>query len=193
MSSANPVFTIGHSTRSTDELIALLNEHGVARLLDVRRFPGSRRHPHFSREALAASLGAVGIEYAHEPGLGGRRKGRSDSPHTAWRVAGFRAYADHMESDEFRAAFSRLVDRAEAKRTAIMCAEATPWRCHRQLIADALTARGHEVLHILGPGRTQPHALNPAARLLPDGRLLYPADGDEQMKLFDPDEPSPTD
>ncbi len=192
-SSSKSVFTVGHSTRSADELLSLLREHDVACLVDVRRFPSSRRHPHFAGKALAGSLRAVGIEYVHEPDLGGYRKGRPDSPHTAWRVAGFRAYADHMDSDDFRAALSRLIDRAAASRTAIMCAEATPWRCHRQLIADALTVRGHEVLHILGPGRTEAHALDPAARLLPDGRLIYPAQPDEQIRLFDPSDPNSRD
>lgn len=167
------IYTIGHSTRSREELLELLREHHIARLVDVRRFPGSRRHPHFARQALSASLPAAGIEYAHEPGLGGYRKPRLDSPNTAWRAAGFRAYADHMDSDEFREVLGRLIDHAEEKATAIMCAEAVPWRCHRQLISDALVARGHEVVHILGPDKTDAHELNPNARLLADDRLEY--------------------
>ncbi|NIQ55866.1 MAG: DUF488 family protein, partial [Gammaproteobacteria bacterium] len=141
------IYTIGHSTRGADELIDLLREHGVTRLVDVRRFPTSRRHPHFSRDPLAAALEGVGIDYAHEGDLGGYRTPRQDSPNTAWRARGFQAYADHMETEGFRAALERLEEAAERAPTAIMCAEAVPWRCHRQLIADALVARGHRVIH----------------------------------------------
>jgi len=130
------LFTIGHSTRAIGELLALLAEHGIETLIDVRRFPGSRRHPQFSREALAASLAAAGIEYVHEPDLGGRRQPRPDSPNTAWRVAAFRGYADYMDSEPFAAALARLLRSAARSRTVILCAEAVPWRCHRRLIAD---------------------------------------------------------
>jgi len=170
-----PVFTLGHSTRSAEELIALLQEAGVELLVDVRRFPGSRRHPQFGREALAAALAAAGIEYRHAPDLGGRRSPRPDSPNTAWRVAAFRGYADYMDSPEFQAALSRLAAAAAERPTAILCAEAVPWRCHRRLIADALVARGVPVVHLLAPGRREPHALHPDARPLPGGRLVYPA------------------
>src|SRR6185295_8246212 len=132
-----PVFTIGHSTRAIEELLELLAEHGVRVLVDVRRYPASRRHPQFSREALAASLARAGIEYVHEPDLGGRRAARPDSQHTAWRVEAFRGYADHMETPEFKAALERLQRRAAETPTAILCAEAVPWRCHRRLISDA--------------------------------------------------------
>lgn len=177
------VFTIGHSTRGVHELIELLREHGVRTLVDVRRFPGSRRNPQFGQEALSAALAAAGVEYAHEPDLGGYRKGREDSPNTAWRTRGFRAYADHMDSPEFREALTRLIGRAEARSTAIMCAEAVPWRCHRQLISDALTARGVEVRHILGPGRADAHELNPAARVRDDGGLVYPEAGEDLFSV----------
>lgn len=175
------VYTIGHSTRSLGELIGLLRQHETERLIDVRRFPKSRRHPHFAGAALAESLPAAGIEYLHEPDMGGYRKPQADSPNTAWRVKGFRAYADHMGSAAFREALDRLVAYAQDGRTAIMCAEAVPWRCHRQLISDALVARGHEVFHILGPERTDRHELNPDARVLEDGRLIYP---EEQIGLL---------
>jgi uncharacterized protein (DUF488 family) len=177
-------YTLGHSTRTLAELLALLRERGVRTLVDVRRFPGSRRHRHFNREPLAAALGEAGIEYRHEPDLGGRRSARADSPNTAWRVEGFRAYADHMATPEFHAALDRLLGAETRRPAALLCAEAVPWRCHRQLIADALVAHGHAVRHILAPERTQEHELNPAARVLPGGRLVYPAPGDDQLPLI---------
>jgi uncharacterized protein (DUF488 family) len=157
-------------------------------LIDVRRYPGSRRFPHFGRDALAASLPAAGIEYVHESDLGGRRTPREDSPHTAWRSAAFRAYADHLESEEFRAALVRIEAAASAGRPCLMCAEAVPWRCHRQLIADALTARGGEVRHILSATRADRHAINPHARVLQDGRLVYDRAAQEGRTLFDSEE-----
>jgi uncharacterized protein (DUF488 family) len=179
-----PVFTAGHSTRPIEELLALLAENRVATLVDVRRYPASRRHPQFSRDALAASLAEAGISYVHEPDLGGRRAARPDSPHTAWRVAAFRGYADYMETPEFQAALDRLAQRAETETIAILCAEAVPWRCHRRLISDALVARGTSVLHILGPRRTDPHTLDPNARVLADGRILYAGPAGDQPSLF---------
>ena len=167
------IFTVGHSTRPQDELIAILKEVGVELLVDVRRFPGSRRHPQFGQEALRAGLGAAGIAYRHEPDLGGRRDPRPDSPNTAWRVAAFRGYADHIASREFQSALERLVAPPQIP-TAVMCAEALPWKCHRQLIADALVARGVEVVHLLGPGQRQTHMLHPAAVGRPDGVVTYP-------------------
>jgi uncharacterized protein (DUF488 family) len=180
-----PVFTVGHSTRPIEELLALLTEHEVRTLVDVRRFPGSRRHPHFSRDALAASLAGAGIQYVHEPDLGGRRAARPDSPHTAWRVEAFRGYADHMETPEFAAALDRLIQRAASETVVILCAEAVPWRCHRRLISDALVARGLQVLHILGPNRADPHELNENAHVLPGGRLLYSGPAGDQPSLFE--------
>jgi uncharacterized protein (DUF488 family) len=180
-----PVFTAGHSTRPVEELLALLAEHGVTTLVDVRRYPASRRHPQFSRDALAASLTGAGILYVHEPDLGGRRNARPDSPHTAWRVKAFRGYADYMETPEFQAALDRLILRAQHETVSILCAEALPWRCHRRLISDALVARGITVLHILGPHRADPHELDPNARLLPGGRLLYAGPAGKQPSLFD--------
>lgn len=180
-----PIFTAGHSTRSLDELLELLAGEGVEALVDVRRYPGSRRHPQFSRDALAAGLAAAGIEYAHEPHLGGRRAARPDSPHTAWRVEAFRGYADYMETPEFQAALEGLIRRGAAQRTVILCAEAVPWRCHRRLISDALVARSVEVRHILAPGRAEPHQLDANARVLPGGRLLYAGPAGDQPGLFD--------
>ncbi len=168
------VFTVGHSTRPVEELIALLAEHGVDLLVDVRRFPGSRRHPQFGRDALAASLAAAHIAYRHEGDLGGRRTAAPESPNTYWRSGGFRGYADHLATPEAQAALERLVADQRAHRPAVMCAEAVPWRCHRQLIADALVARGIEVRHILSGGRAELHALSAGARVLPGGRLVYP-------------------
>ncbi|MBW8875300.1 MAG: DUF488 domain-containing protein [Acidobacteria bacterium] len=180
-----PVYTAGHSTRSIEELLALLAGHGVTTLVDVRRYPASRRHPQFSRDALAASLAGAGIQYVHEPDLGGRRSAHPGSPHTAWRVEAFRGYADYMETPEFQAALDRLIWRSQGETVAILCAEAVPWRCHRRLISDALVARGIAVLHILGPGRADPHELDPNARILPGGRLLYAGPAGDQPSLFD--------
>lgn len=182
-----PVFTLGHSTRPIGEFLDLLREHGVQVLVDVRRYPMSRRHPQFSRDSLAASLQEAGIRYMHEPDLGGRRAPRPGSPHTAWRVEAFRGYADHMETPEFGAALERLMERAPRETVAILCAEAVPWRCHRRLISDALVARDVDVLHILGPGRADPHELDPNARILPGGRLLYAGPAGDQPSLFGDD------
>ncbi len=158
------VHTVGHSTRSLADFLGVLATHEISAIADVRRFPGSRRHPHFARDALAGALADVGVGYRWLPGLGGRRSPRADSPHVAWRSESFRAYADHMETPEFRDALASLLELAEERRTAIMCAEAVPWRCHRQLIADALVARGVEVRHVLGPGAPARHRLTVFAR-----------------------------
>jgi uncharacterized protein (DUF488 family) len=161
------LFTIGHSTRGLEEFLALLAASGVGRLADVRRFPGSRRHPHFAREALAVALATRGIAYRHFPGLGGRRRARRDSPHLAWEVEGFRGYADHMEGAEFGASLAELEAWAAEEPAAavcVMCAEAHPSQCHRRLLADALVRDGFRVVHILAPGRSAEHALTPFAR-----------------------------
>ncbi|TMQ24134.1 MAG: DUF488 domain-containing protein [Candidatus Rokuibacteriota bacterium] len=166
-------WSVGHSTRTLEDLVALLHEHGVRLVADVRRFPRSRRHPQFDTAALADALPAAGVAYVHLPGLGGFRRAQRDSPNTAWRNSSFRGYADYMQTDEFAGHLAALVALAGATPTAIMCAEAVPWRCHRSLIADALVARGTVVRHILGPGRADPHALNATARV--DGtRVTYP-------------------
>lgn len=166
------VHTVGHSTLALDDFLALLESHGIETVADVRRFPASRRHPHFGAEPLARALGPGGLTYVSFPGLGGRRRGRPDSPHTAWRNESFRAYADHMDTPEFAQALGQLVTLATARPTTLLCAEAVPWRCHRQLIADALVARGVEVRHVVGPGRAEPHRLTPFARLEGE-RVVY--------------------
>jgi uncharacterized protein (DUF488 family) len=170
------LWTIGHSTRSIEDFLELLREHAIELLVDVRRFPASRRHPHFVREALAASLATAGIAYRHEEDLGGRRNPRADSVNLAWNVAGFRGYADYTATSAFQAALERLVVDSSSKRTAFMCAEALPERCHRRLIADVLVARGIGVVHILARGRSRPHVLAPHARVGADGRITYPSE-----------------
>jgi uncharacterized protein (DUF488 family) len=159
------IYTIGHSTRSLGEFLGLLHAHGVLRLADVRSVPRSRRHPHFSADALAASLSSAGIAYSHFPALGGLRKPRRDSRNTAWRIQGFRGYADYMETPAFEGALDRLIEFA-VERVAVMCAEAVWWRCHRQLIADALLARGVAVAHILSAAPPDPHVLTAFARVI---------------------------
>jgi uncharacterized protein (DUF488 family) len=152
------LYTIGHSTRSSDELAALLRDHDIALLADIRRYPGSKRYPHFASEAMAAWLPEHGVAYLHMPELGGRRKALPDSPNTAWRNEQFRAYADYMVTD-----------------AAIMCAEAVPWRCHRNLVADELARRGIEVVHIIGTSSVKTHAMNEHAVVEGD-HLIYPAE-----------------
>jgi uncharacterized protein (DUF488 family) len=173
------VYTLGHSTLDLDAFLALLARHGIAGIADVRRFPASRRHPHFGREALAASLAAAGVAYEWLPSLGGRRPAHAGSPHVGWRVEAFRGYADHMESAEFAGGLARLLELAAARPTAIMCAEAVPWRCHRQLVADALVARGVEVRHVVGAAEN-PHRLTAFARVQGE-RIVY--DGASQARL----------
>ena len=168
------IWTIGHGTRQLDELLDLLQENGIATLVDVRSFPGSRRHPQFGKEALAEAVTAQGLTYVHIPELGGRRREQPGSRHTAIRVAAFRAYADHMDTDDFRAGLAQLEELAHAAPTAYMCSETLWWRCHRRMISDRLTADGWEVIHILGPGKTEPHRLWDVARV-EDGRLVYDA------------------
>jgi len=171
-----PVYTIGHSTRSADEFRELLKSFQVKLLVDVRQFPGSKRYPHFSSAGLRDSLSSGGIAYRHEPDLGGRRRGEENSPNAFWKNASFRAYADYMATSMFQCALERLLDAAVGQSTAIMCAEAVPWRCHRWLISDALIARGREVIHILGSQSSKPHILNPNARVSPEGILTYPGE-----------------
>jgi uncharacterized protein (DUF488 family) len=167
------VLTISHSTRSIEEFIDLLRAHGARALIDVRRYPGSRRFPQFAKDTLAASLEHAGIEYVHEPDLGGRRSPRKNSPNTAWRNEQFRGYADHLATPMFEAALTRVLERKGP--VALMCAEAVPWRCHRQLISDVLTLRGHEVRHILSTSRASLHHPNENAHMGEDGVITYPA------------------
>ena len=166
------IWTIGHSTRSGEEFIQILTAHEIQLLVDVRSFPGSRRYPQFNRSALSESLELAGIAYKHEPRLGGRRTPRTDSHNTAWRNASFRAYADHMESEEFRNGVKDLLQVAGEARAAVMCAESLWWRCHRSLISDYLKAEGHRVVHILDDTKTEEHPFTSAARIV-DGELSY--------------------
>jgi len=174
------VWTIGHSTRTLEELVALLRAHGIDTVVDVRTVPRSRRHPHFTKDALAVSLPEAAIAYVHMPGLGGLRKARPGSPNTGWRTDAFRGYADYMQTEEFARHLDALTALAKNTRLSVMCAEAEPWRCHRNLLADALVVREHEVRHIVGHGAVARHALTPWAQR--NGvRLTYPP---VQRELF---------
>jgi uncharacterized protein (DUF488 family) len=178
------VWTLGHSTRTFDELVTLARAHAITAIADVRKIPRSRRHPHFNADALAAALPEAGLTYVPMPGLGGLRPARAHSVNTAWRNPSFRAYADYMQTAEFAAHLDDLVGHGRRERVAVMCAEALWWRCHRSLIADALVARGLGVRHILSAEPAQPHVLRPFARVQ-DGRVSYPG----PPTLFDSDEP----
>lgn len=170
------LYTVGHSTRTLDELVEMLRSFEIDLLVDIRTIPRSRHTPQFNREALGRGLPRRGIRYGHMKALGGLRKPRPDSGNTAWRNASFRGFADYMESPEFAAALEELRALArDARSAAIMCAEAVPWRCHRSLVADALTARGDTVLHLMGPDKAQPHALTPFAHV-ERGRVTYPGE-----------------
>jgi uncharacterized protein (DUF488 family) len=166
------IWTIGHSTRTLGEFLDLLAVNEIAALADVRRFPASRRHPHFDQSALRDSLLGVGVEYAPLPELGGRRLPRPDSHNTLWRNESFRGYADYMETEGFRAGIERLLELARRKRTAVMCAEAVWWRCHRSLIADCLKARGVCVRHIIDGTGSEIHPYTSAARFQ-EGKVSY--------------------
>jgi uncharacterized protein (DUF488 family) len=166
------IWSIGHGARTLADFLALLGENGIRTLADIRTVPSSRRHPHFGRDALATALSTAGIAYEHLPGLGGRRTERGPSPHRAIKVAGFRAYADHMQSEEFVSAYAHLRDLASRSQTAIMCAESLWWQCHRRLVSDRLVADEWEVVHILGAGNTEQHRLWEIARL-DHGRVVY--------------------
>jgi uncharacterized protein (DUF488 family) len=169
------IWTIGHSTRTIEKFISLLEEHGIKSLGDVRLLPGSKRYSQFNKEKLSDSLGKAGIRYEHFPELGGRRKAKPDSRNIAWRNESFRGYADFMETEEFDKGVKRLLDlAAHAGPAAIMCAEAVWWRCHRSLISDYLKAQGIEVMHILDANKTEPHPYTSAARIV-NGQLSYAA------------------
>jgi uncharacterized protein (DUF488 family) len=171
------IWTIGHSNRSLDDFVELLHRHAIEAVADVRRYPGSRRYPYFSKASLAASLPAAGIDYVHFESLGGRRTATdAGAPTTAWRVAAFNAYADFMRTPEFAAALDRLETLAAERGTAVMCAEALPWRCHRRLVSDALIARGWTVLEILSPAAAKPHELPSFAEIVA-GTVVYRATG----------------
>lgn len=169
------VHTLGHSTRTIDELIALLRRDGITRLVDIRTVPRSRHNPQFEQEALSQSLSDAGIEYVYLKSLGGLRSSHKDSINTGWRNQSFRNYADHMQTDEFAAGIDELVRLADEQPTAIMCAEAVPWRCHRSLVGDALLARGVRVLDVIGDAEPTPHQLTSFAVV--DGQqVTYPGE-----------------
>jgi uncharacterized protein (DUF488 family) len=170
------VLTIGHSTHTITEFIALLQEHGVTCVVDVRTIPRSRFNPQFNKESLPASLKEAGVGYVHMPGLGGLRHTAADSPNMGWENASFRGFADYMQTPEFEKSLEGLIQLAKNERAAIMCAEAVPWRCHRSLIADALTVRGICTENIMSPTNRQIHKLTPFAKV--DGtKITYPTEG----------------
>jgi len=171
------IYTIGHGNRTSDELVEALRSQRIEQLVDVRSFPGSRRHPQFGRQELERSLPEHGIAYTWMKDLGGRRRPRPDSHHTGWRVESFRAYADYMETPAFSAALDELARLARERLTAYMCAERLWWQCHRRLISDALAVRGMDVVHILDAQKSEPHKLTDFLRV-ENGRLVY-ADRDQ--------------
>ena len=172
MSGHLQLWTIGHSTRAAEEFGQLLLAHQIKTLVDVRSFPGSRRYPQFNKATLSEFVRTLGIRYEHEPRLGGRRQPMAKSHNTAWKNASFRAYADYMETEEFKEGIRNLITIARQESTAIMCAESLWWRCHRSLIADYLKAEGATVIHILDEKKTEVHPFTSAARIV-DGKLSY--------------------
>ena len=172
MEAALTIWTVGHSTHSSEEFHRILLAHEIEILVDVRSYPGSQRYPQFNKLALSLQLESAGIRYAHNSALGGRRRALPDSRNTAWQNPSFRAYADHMESEEFEKGIKSLLELAHSGRTAVMCAESLWWRCHRSLIADYLKARGLGVIHLLTALKTESHPYTTAARIV-EGRLSY--------------------
>jgi uncharacterized protein (DUF488 family) len=166
------IYTIGHSTRTFDEFIDILNSFQIQLVADIRNFPGSRRYPHFNKEALEISLPSNNIKYIHLKELGGRRKPRPGSVNTAWRNDAFRGYADYMETDAFIKAITKLQELACQERVAYMCSEAVWWRCHRSLVSDYLKVNGWIVMHIMGIGKSEEHPYTSPARIV-DNHLLY--------------------
>lgn len=169
------IYTIGHSNRDLGDFLALLHEFGIETVADVRRFPSSRKFPHFNGTNLTASLAEAGIAYLWMADLGGRRKGlpSGESPNAGLDNAGFRNYADYMMTPAFARTANELMDLARRSRTAVMCAERFFWKCHRRLVSDYLTARGDRVIHILGPGETRIHGLSGGVDVQEDGTLIY--------------------
>lgn len=177
------LWTIGHSTRDWDDFVAVLREAGIQCLVDVRRFAGSRRYPQYFGETMARALPEAAIDYIPMPDLGGRRKALPESHNDAWRNPGFRGYADYMETATWQHARDELVQLALQRRTAVMCAEAVWWQCHRGLIADDFKARGWQVVHLLGSGRSEEHPFTKPARIV-DGKLSYAEPEAIQAALF---------
>jgi uncharacterized protein (DUF488 family) len=170
------IFTIGHSTRPIEEFLGLLHENGVERLIDIRTVPRSRYNPQYEQNALQQTLPANGIEYIYLKELGGLRPKTQNSINQGWRVQSFRNYADYMQTEAFAQSINRLIELAGQKPSAIMCAEAVPWRCHRSLVGDALLVRSLLVTDIMGPGQTRVHSLTPFAKTEGE-RIWYPAEG----------------
>lgn len=168
------IYTIGHSTRPIEDFISLLRRYGIERIVDVRTVPRSRTNPQFNRDELERILPEAGIDYVHMKDLGGLRKTAKDSINTGWRNDSFRGYADYMQTPDFADALSRLIEVAETKSTAIMCAEILPWRCHRSLIADALVVRGIDVVEIMSETESRPHKMTPFAHVEGEA-ITYPA------------------
>ncbi len=180
----NDIWTIGHSNRPWDEFLELLQGESIQLLVDIRRYPGSRAHPQFNQDAMQAALESAGIEYHHLQALGGRRSKRPpDSPNDGWRVDAFNRYADYMATEEFTSCLEQLMSLARQQRTAIMCSEAVPWRCHRRLVADALIVRGWTVHDIISRGPAKPHSLTPFARVEGE-QITYPAE-QQALPLFE--------
>jgi uncharacterized protein (DUF488 family) len=184
------IFTIGHSVRPIEDFVDLLRTRGIKQVIDIRTIPKSRRNPQFNSDALAASLQSARIGYVHKKDLGGLRHPRRDSINTGWRNASFRGYADYMQTPEFSAALDRAIALAKKKPTALLCAEAVPWRCHRSLVADALLARGIRVLEILSAAEPKEHTLTSFA-LVSGTQVTYPGEH-EQETLFDRVSPKKT-
>ena len=172
---AKDIWTIGHSTRTIEQFVNLLKAHGIVKIADVRTIPRSRHNPQFNGDKLKRVLKKEGIGYMHLQELGGLRRAKKDSENTIWRNASFRGYADYMGTKEFEAGIIKLMKLAAEKRTAIMCAEAVPWRCHRSLLADALTKKKWRVFHIMSGKTANRHKLSPFLRTR-KGRLIYPAE-----------------
>lgn len=181
------ILTIGHSTRPLDDFLELLRANGVAQLIDIRTIPKSRHNPQFNSDTVAAALHANKIGYVHLKALGGLRHPKKDSINTGWRNASFRGYADYMQTPDFEAALERAIALAQKKSSALMCAEAVPWRCHRSLVADALTARHIPVEHIISPSSRHPHELTSFAAVR-GTRITYPAPDSQTTMDFTPDE-----
>ena len=176
------IYTVGHSSTPVEELLAKLEAHQIRVLVDVRRYPSSKRYPQYNRPNLAFSLQEKGMAYVHELDLGGHREPSSDSPNTGLKNAGFRGYADHMATDDFARALHRISAAARRMPVALMCAEASPAHCHRLYLSDRLTVEGFEVVHVLKPQEVSIHCLTPEARLV-DGELTYPPEGG-QVSMF---------
>lgn len=172
MSQQHHIWTIGHSTHPPEEFLEWLKEHRIEALVDIRRYPGSRKYPHFNKEAIAESMSKNDILYYHFENLGGRRKAKPDSVNQVWRHPSFRGYADYMETEEFRSTIEELKTIAAEKRTAIMCSEAVWWSCHRAMVSDQLKADGWKVLHIMGKDKTTEHPYTKPAKI-EKGKLVY--------------------